>query len=72
MSPTSWAHLLFGGAYCYVSNLLFNELAAIKYKPHGPELRRETSNQNPVFISPSCVQVVYHNPVSPQRCCYHD
>jgi len=69
MSPASWTHLLFGGAYCYVSNLCFYKLSTIKYKFHGPELRRETSNQNPVFISPSCVQVVYHNPVSLQLCC---
>ena len=69
MSPASWAHLLFGGAYCYVSNLCFNELLTLKYKPHDPELRRETSNQNPVFISPSCVQVLYHNTVSFQLCC---
>jgi hypothetical protein len=26
-SPASWAHLLFGGAYCYVSNLYSNELS---------------------------------------------
>ena len=69
MSPASWAHLLFGGAYCYVSNLCSNELSILKYKPHDSELRRETSNQNPVFISPSCVQVLYHHPVNLQLCC---
>lgn len=68
MSPASWAHLLYGGAYCYVSKLCSNKSSTIKYKPHGPELRRETSNQGPVFISPSCVQVLHHNPVSPQPC----
>ncbi|KAI0275537.1 hypothetical protein BGY98DRAFT_1098786 [Russula aff. rugulosa BPL654] len=64
MSPASWANLLFGGAYCYVSNFCSNELSTIKikYKPHGPELWRETSNQSSICISPSCVQVLHHNP----------
>jgi hypothetical protein len=30
MSPPAWAHLLFGGAYCYVSNLGSNVLSTIE------------------------------------------
>lgn len=44
MSPSAWAHLLFGGAYCYVSNLKPRIFFTIKYIPHGTELRREASN----------------------------
>ena len=72
MSPASWANLLFGGAYCYVSDFCSNELSTIKCKPHGPELWHETSNQSSICISPSCVQVLHHNPVSLQLAVAHD
>jgi len=67
MSPPAWSHLLFGGAYCHVSNLLYSELSTLRLKFRGPELWRKASQQSSVFSASSCVQVLHDNPVSVQH-----
>jgi hypothetical protein len=67
MSPPAWAHLLFGGAYCYVSNSLFSGLYIAKHRLRGSELWRKAGQQGYIFSAPTGLQVLQDNTVSGQH-----
>jgi hypothetical protein len=66
MSEPAWAHLLFGGAYCYVRWLSHVELFSFKFKVNDSDLWRKARSENLVFLSSSCLQVLHESPVSDQ------
>ena len=63
MSEPAWAHLLFGGAYCYVRRFCSVEVVNLELEWVVLELRRKTRDQNTVFFASSCMQILHENPV---------